>query len=120
MSAQIAGTSPALRGSELPVELEAVDLFEGIYELQHGDGTSGADVEYLIVLLHPAVQHPGNRVNMSLRQIDDVDIVAQAGSVGRVVVVAEHGKALLLPYGRLGDERHEVVGHSAGKLADQG
>ena len=57
---------------------------------------------------------------MGLGQVDDVDVVAKAGAVRGRVVVSEDGEALTLADGSLGDERDEVVGHSAGQLADKG
>ena len=56
---------------------------------------------------------------MSLGEVDDVDVVAQAGAVGGVVVVAEHADLLELADGDARDERHEVVRDAGGIFADE-
>ena len=57
---------------------------------------------------------------MSLGQIDNVDVVPQAGAVRGRVVIAKDAQALSLAYGGLGDERYEIVRNSPRKLSDKG
>ena len=57
---------------------------------------------------------------MRTGQIDDVDIVADAGAVGRVVVVAEDAQLGADASGRLGEVRHEVLRRTRGAFADLG
>ncbi len=56
---------------------------------------------------------------MAARQVDDVDIVAHAGAVGRVVIVAKHAELFQVAGGDLGDIGHQVVGNVVRVFADQ-
>ena len=56
---------------------------------------------------------------MCLGKVHDVDIVPQTGAVRSRVVVAENAQAGAFAYCSLGDERHEVVRHSAWKFSDE-
>ena len=56
---------------------------------------------------------------MAARKIDHVDIVAHAGAVGRVVIVAEDVEMIAAADRHLRDEGHEVVGDAARVLADE-
>ena len=57
---------------------------------------------------------------MRTGQIDDVDIVADAGAVGRVIVVAKDTQLGADPGGRLSEVRHEVLRRTRGAFADLG
>ena len=56
--------------------------------------------------------------NVTLCEVNDVDIVAHAGAVGRGIVVAEYVQMVALADGSLRDVRHEVVGDAVRMLAD--
>ena len=56
---------------------------------------------------------------MRLGKVHDIDVVADAGAVGRVVVVAEDGQLLADAHCRLRDVGDEVVGHAVGQFADE-
>ena len=56
---------------------------------------------------------------MGLGEVNDVDIVAQTCSVGGIVVIAENRQTFAQTCSCLGDEREQVVGYTAGKLADE-
>ena len=70
------------------------------------------------MLLFPELAIHG--ADMGLGEIYYIYIVPQAGAVRSRIVVAEDRQALSLADGRLRDERHEVVRHSARQLADKG
>ena len=57
---------------------------------------------------------------MCLGKVNHIDIVPQAGSVLGRIVVTEYAQALSFSDCGLGDERHEVVWHSARKLTYKG
>ena len=57
---------------------------------------------------------------MGLGEVGYVDVVAEACAVGGGVVVAEDAEALALANGGLGYEGDQIVGHAAGKFADEG
>ncbi|KAG1248726.1 hypothetical protein G6F65_019463 [Rhizopus arrhizus] len=58
-------------------------------------------------------------LHMALRQVHDVQIVAHARAVGRVVIVSEHAQERLPAHRHLGDEGKQVVGQVAGAFTDQ-
>lgn len=55
---------------------------------------------------------------MAFSEVDDVDVVADAGAVVCRVVVAENSQQLQLADGDLGNVRHEIVGLAVGVFAD--
>ena len=57
--------------------------------------------------------------NMAAGQVDNMNVVAHAGSVGGRVVIAKDVDLLQLADSDLGDVGHEVVGDAVGVLADQ-
>ena len=61
----------------------------------------------------------GQRGNMPLRQITDMDIVAHAGAVVRGIVVAEHAQKRELARRHLRDIRQQIVRNAVRILADQ-
>ena len=58
------------------------------------------------------------RRHMARGEVAHVDIIADAGAVGRVVIIAEDHELLAPPHRHLGDEGDEVVGDAAWVLAD--
>ena len=54
---------------------------------------------------------------MSFRQIDDIDIVADGGSVGRIVVVAEYAEFLVYTGYDLHKIRNKIIGYSVGQFS---
>ena len=71
--------------SKLVGNFHAVHFLEGVDQFQHGDRAAGADVEDLAVLLHLPFDHPRDREDMGPGEVHDVDVVAEAGAVGREV-----------------------------------
>ena len=57
---------------------------------------------------------------MSLGEVDDVDVVADAGSVGGIVVITEDTELLADADSGLGEVRDEVLGNAIGHLSDDG
>jgi hypothetical protein len=64
------------------------------------------------------VGEAAQRCEVAPCEIDDVDVVADAGAVGRVVVVAEDRQLLELAHCDLHDERHQIVRQPRRVLAD--
>ena len=106
--------------SDLVGNLDAGGLFEGVDEAEHGASVAGAEVEDFeaggVILAEQALE--GHYV--SLGQVVDVDVVADAGSVRSVVIVAEDGQLLAYAGRCLGQVWHEVLRHSVGEFADAG
>ena len=65
-----------------------------------------------------AAEQVAQRGDVALGEVDDVDVVAHAGAVGRVVVVAEDLQPRALADRDLGDVGHQVVRRAARVLAD--
>jgi hypothetical protein len=94
----------------------AVDLGEGLDHVEHAVADAGAEVEDLAARVVIGVVDGGE---VAVGQVADVDVVAHAGAVGRVVVVAEDGQARQLADRDLRDVGHEVVGDAVRVLADE-
>ena len=56
---------------------------------------------------------------MGFGQVDNIDIVTDAGLIGRIVVVAENLQLLTNTHSRLGYERYQVHGHTIRQFANQ-
>ena len=65
------------------------------------------------------LRHVGDRRDVAAREIHDVNIIAHAGAVRRIVVVAKDAQAFQPADGRLRNVGHEVVRHAARILADE-
>ena len=77
---------------------------------------AGAEVDRLHA---GAVEDVVERLQMAHREVDHVDVVAHAGAVVRLVVVAVDGQVLELAGRHLRDVGQEVVGDAVGVLAEQ-
>ncbi len=86
---------------------------EGVHQLEHGGALAGAQV----VDAHAGLLDGLEGRDVAAGQVDDVDVVADAGAVGGVVVVVEDAQLLKLADGDLGDVGHQVVGDAGGVLA---
>ena len=96
--------------------VHVVGRFKGVHHFEHAVAPAGAEVKNALARMR---RHVGNGRDVAARKIHDVDIVAHAGAVGRIIVVAEHVQALQPADGRLRDVGHEVVRHAARILADE-
>src|ERR1700751_2029546 len=56
---------------------------------------------------------------MSGRQVHDVDIIPDAGAIGRIVIISKNIHALAPSNGNLGNERKQIVRNAVGIFADQ-
>ncbi len=94
----------------------AAGLGEGLDDLEHRGAGAGAEVEDLHA---GAAIHPGERRGMAGGEVADVDVVAHAGAVGGVVIIAKDMDGLALADGGLRDVGYEVVGDALGVLAHE-
>ena len=97
-------------------QLAPAGFAEGVDDVQHAVSVAGAQVadEQTGLLL----QLFDGR-HMAAGQVNDVDVVAHAGTVGRGVVVAKDVDFFQLADSHLGDVGHEVVGDAVGVLANE-
>ena len=96
--------------------MHVVGRLEGVHHLEHAVALAGAEVEDALARV---LRHVGDRRDVAAREVHDVDIVAHARAVRRVIVVAKDAQALAAADGRLRDIGHEVVRHAARVLADE-
>ena len=107
-------------GCELVIQFEIVDFLESFDKFKHRKRGAGSYIVDFIVLLHLAVEHAANGIDVGAGKIDYVDIIPLAGSVRSGVVVAEDTQAFAFADSGLGDEGDEIVGNSSRKLSDEG
>ncbi len=103
---QIAG---AARG-DLVRDGDAVDALKGLHHVQHAVSVAGAEVEDIFAAV---IHHIVDGGDVAAGEVDDMDIVAHAGSVRRVVVVAEDVQMVPAPDGDLRDKPLPYRGESA-------
>ena len=106
-------------GRVCPVELHAGSLFESVDDLLGADPVARADVEHFEAVA-VSVEHALHGLDMGLGQVYYIYVIADAGAIGRVVVVAEHLELLAYADGCLRNVGNEVHRHSGGHLADDG
>ena len=64
-----------------------VHLFKGIYNFRHTIGRTGSQIEHLYPIM---LQNICNRLNMTLCQIYNVNIVPAAGAVRCIIIISEN------------------------------
>ena len=76
---------------------------EGVLDLQHGIAVAGSQVDCFHTLVFQYIFHS---FDVAQRQIDDMDVIADAGSVDRIVIIAPDPQEFTLAGRNLGDIRH--------------
>ena len=94
----------------------AVDRGERMHHLQNADAVASAEIEDLAAGMRFGVL---DRAQMALGQINDVDVIAYAGSIRGIVVVTEDGQLFASADGDLRDVRHQVVRNAVRVFTDQ-
>ena len=97
-------------------DLDAAHAFNRADDVQHAAASAGTKVHRLDSLV---LQRVMQRRNMTLGEIDNMDIVAHAGAVRRRVVVAKDGQLRQDARRDLHDIGHEVVGNAVRGFADE-
>ena len=85
-------------------------------DIEHAVAMARAQVEHMHAGLSA---HVVEGAHVAAGQVDDVDVIAHAGAVGRGIVVAEDVDVVELAHGDLGNIGHEVVRDALGVLADE-
>ena len=88
----------------------------GAHHVEHAVALAGAEVDGQRAL---GIEQVPQRRHVALGQVADVDVVAHAGAVGGVVVVAEDLQLRAPAHGHLRHVGHQVVGRAARVFADQ-
>ena len=99
-------------------DVYACRFFEGTDDFQDGDASTCTKVEGFDIFLVPVLYQTGYGVDMGLSQIYDVDVVADATSVWRVIVVSEYAQSFTDADGCLSDERKQVVRDAVWQLTN--
>src|SRR5258708_4759779 len=94
----------------------AARALECSYCFQYRDALPGAEIHRDSVPL--ALQGFQCR-NVAARQIDDMDVVANAGAVARRIIAAENAHAVANAHGNLSDIGHQIVWDTLRIFADQ-
>ena len=89
---------------------------EGLDDIKDRASDAGTEVEDLNTL---ATVHPCKCCNVAGSQVADVNVVAHAGAVRGVVVVAKDRNGLSLANGGLSHVRNEVIRNARGIFADK-
>ena len=106
----VAGTA----GLDAVGHLDTVHLDEGVDHVEDAVAVACAEV----VDVEAAAALDGlEGADVAAGEIDDVDIVAHAGAVGGVIIVAEDAQLGTFAHGDLGNVGHEVVGDAVGVLS---
>src|SRR5699024_6864284 len=111
------GRVPGAGLTDLGRDLDALGAGDRVDHLAHAGPLAGADVEGAVRALLTAQVVQGGDVGMG--EVEHVDVVADAGSVGGVVAVPEHhrGQALLEP---VQHDRHQVHHRGVRQLGPAG
>ena len=99
------------RGARDPVRhAHVVGRLEGVHHFEYAVALAGAEVEDALTRM---LRHVGDCRDVAAREIHDVNIIAHAGAVRRIIVVAKDAQAFQPADGRLRNVGHEVVRHAA-------
>ena len=102
----------AAAGEELIGYVVSAGFGKSFYHVEDGVAYAGTDVEDADAVLFDMFEG----VDVGFGQVDDVNIVADAGAVGGVVIVTENAEILKFAYGNLADIGHQIVRKSFGIL----
>lgn len=97
------------------LELATNDLAEGVDHLKDGAAAAGAQVPSLDTGLVIAEVVQGDEV--ALGEVDDVDIIADGGTVAGRVVVSKDQELVAITGGDFAEEREQIKGNTLGVLA---
>mmetsp|Transcript_6631 Transcript_6631/g.15185 ORF Transcript_6631/g.15185 Transcript_6631/m.15185 type:complete len:337 (+) Transcript_6631:88-1098(+) len=92
-------------------------LLEGLHHLKDRVALTGAQI--VDNASRVQLQNLLQSANVPIGEVHDVDVVAHAGAIDSVIVVAKDRQELPSSHSHLLDERHEVVGHAVGRLTDE-
>ena len=95
-------------------ELLARDLLEGADDLQHAQAASGTEVEELDLLRSLTAQHTLDSLDVRLSEINHIDIVADAGAIGGVIIIAKDAQLLAQTCSGLGNKGRRLLGTPLG------
>ena len=89
-------------------------------EFEHGGTLACSDVIDFYGFLDFVFHDTCHSAHVSFGEVDDIDVVANTGAVGGVVVVTEDAEFLADADGSLREEGDEVLGNAVGHLTNNG
>ena len=98
--------------------LDARCLHEGVDQLKYGNTVASAEVIVFNLILRLAIDHAAQSTYVRLSQVGYVDIVTDAATVWRVVVVAEDTQLLADAHSGLANVWQEVLRYATWQLAN--
>ena len=107
-------------GGKAPLQGFAGGALKRLNDFEDGGAFAGSEVKYFKRFGHGAVENAFKGHHVGGGKVDDVDVVANGGSVTGRVVVAVDLKGSAQAGRTLGDEGHQVLGHAKRKLSDAG
>ena len=102
--------------ADLVGQLMTAGLFEGMNHVENAVARAGAEVDGIPPRRRGGAFHGAD---VTLGEIDDVNVVAHAGAVGRVVVVAENLDGGEAPGGDARDVGEKVIRNAVRVFADK-
>src|SRR5260221_578009 len=94
----------------------AAPALECPYRFQHRDAPPGAEIHRDPV---PLALQGFQRRNVAARQVDDMDVVADAGAVACRIIAAENTHSVANAHGNLSDIGHQIVWDTLRIFTDQ-
>ena len=88
----------------------------GVDQLQNGIAMAGAEIDDLGAGMGSGII---TGLYMALGQVNDMDIIPDAGTIGRRIIIAENGELFQLADSHLGDEGNKVIGQAGRILTDE-
>ena len=86
-------------------DLEIVDLFKRFYDVEHAVAGAGAEVDDLNALVSAGIL---DRLDVTLGEVDHMDIVAHAGTVMGRIIISENIQMIALSDCNLCDIREKI------------
>ena len=96
----------------------AGSLFECVDQFQYGYTVAGSEIEIFNIFFRLATQHTIHSDHVCFSQVDYIDIVADAGPVGSIVIVAEYAQFLTDTHRSLSQIRDQVLRNTVRQFAD--
>ena len=99
-------------------DFNACCSFECVDQFQYGNAVAGSEVEDFHIIQRLATQHAVHGNHVSLSQVDNIDVVADAGTVRRVIVVTEYTQLFADTHSSLCQIRDQVLRNAVRQFAD--
>ena len=100
-------------------DLDTRSRLELLDERENGQTGSGTKVEDLNLVTVLGVKHPVDSLDMRLGEVHYIDIIADTGSVRRIIIITEDFELGAHTRCRLGDKRQQILGNAVRQFSYQ-